>query len=234
MNTLGKIQKPDASDYLQGRKAYWVRILQYIPSAPDEYKNLYNQYWDAAEQQLVTIEAKTGTIKHIFCEGLPSKGEDAKVGLERSNPGAFKLIKNYLDSGIKITQFEDNELLFEVLDWAGCMGVGLLSQKVTTEIQTKYQEANTKRQQFQFNTLNDTIKDDEAALILFNSQNLTVPDDLQRFLVSPPELDKVDRWIREATRQFEQQQEQPPQKSPNDSSGADNDGNVSSSGIWTP
>lgn len=236
MSKVGKVDKPAAGDYIHGRKAYIVRLLQHIPNAPQGYAELYEQYWSAVGEQLAGIEAKTGVIKHIFCEGMPGKGEDAKVALERSNAGAFRVLKTYLDSGIKIAEFEDTALLFEVIDWTNCMTIGLISEDVAKTIQANYQTADEKRKSFQLDALDKTLKGDEAALILVTSQIINLPDDVQRFLVTPPELDKVERWLREAARQIEQQRAQAAQGQapPNAESPPPQSGSESSSGLWTP
>lgn len=239
MNQIGQIQKPAAGDYMQGRKAYMVRLVQNIPGAPDEYRKLCNAYWDATETHLATIEAKTGVVKHIFCEGVPGKGEDAKVTLETANPGAAKMLLGYFNNGLKIDRFEDDDLLFEVLDWLNCFNVGFISQKVAAEVQANYQKAALKRRDLQQKLVGDAVQADEAALILCGAPSeLGLPDDMQRFMVSPPELDKLERWLRDMAQQISQRHrqaaERAAQEPPPPSAQGGDGGAVSDSGLWTP
>ena len=85
-NELGKISKPKASNFMGKRNLLIVQLLPYIQDAPREYHDLCDRYWEAIDNQVSTMEERLGVVKRIFCDGLPGKGEDVKVALEKANP----------------------------------------------------------------------------------------------------------------------------------------------------
>ena len=103
---LGSINKPEAGDILQKTKAYIVTLVQAQPGAPDGFEEKYNKYWEAIEVHLSQIESKAGVVNKIFCEGIVGKGDDAKLMLEQSNPGAHNIVSRRISSGANFEEFE--------------------------------------------------------------------------------------------------------------------------------
>ena len=68
-------------------------------------------------------------------------------------------------------------------------------------------------------------------------QNIELPDDVERFIVSPPELDELSRWVEQANQAIQKQMaeeqaraaagEPPKATSPTDQGSG-------GSGLWTP
>ena len=83
--------------------------------------------------------------------------------------------------------------------------------------------------------LNDAIGDDESALALAVSEQLPIPDRVERFIVSPPELDQLERWLRakmeEARREM---MERAQRESQQHSAASDSGSQATSGGLWTP
>ncbi len=65
MAELGKIEKPDNKHYSGKKKLYCVRNMYLVEDAPEEYKSLFNKYWDEVAQQIEKIEV-AGKIKTVF------------------------------------------------------------------------------------------------------------------------------------------------------------------------
>ena len=53
--------------------------------------------------------------------------------------------------------------------------------------------------------LSQGILESEAAVLLTGDQNIALPDGVERFIVSPPELDELSRWVEEANKAIQQQ-----------------------------
>lgn len=215
-----------------GRKVYAVEMVYYISDAPSEYNQLYEKYWSAVNANLEAMESSTGVVKHVFGEGVPGRGEDAKVALEQANPGAWRVVKERLDGGAQFELFEKDDLLAEVLDWSRCLSLGLYSRKVSDEIAANFSAADSARRAYQKQQLDELVAEGEAALLLTNSQGVPVPEGIARYIVAPPELDSIDRWIKAMRERMAQQargaapgaetQQQPP--------ASDGGGG----GLWTP
>jgi hypothetical protein len=114
---------------------------------------------------------------------------------------------------------------------------GLINHTVADTIQAHYTEAADKRIAHLEKRLSEGILESEAAVLLTGDQNIALPDGVERFIVSPPELDELSRWVEEANKAIQQQMAeeqaraaagQPPTApGPVDQS----DGG---SGLWTP
>lgn len=227
-------KKPAAStaSNIGGRKIYAVEMVHYISDAPPEYTQLYNKYWSAVSQNLEAMEQSTGVVKHVFGEGVPGRGEDAKVAVEQANPGAWSTVKLRIEGGAVFQQFEQEDLLAEVLDWSRCLSLGLYSRKVSEDITAKHAAADAKRREYQKEQLQSVVQEGEAALLLVNSQSVPVPDGMARYIVAPPELDAIERWIRSMREQLMRQARGGDQPQQTQDGGTASDGG--GSGIWTP
>ncbi len=223
---------------LTERKAYIVPFIQPSAQAPEGFTELFNAYWQAADQQVSGLEARSGVVKRIFAEGVLGAGDDALLMLEQTNRQAWHMVKSRVDAGARLDEYEDQELFAEVIDWGRCMQVGFISQGVAGAVQASYQDAAMRRQRALDKVLEEKIEPGEAVLILSGTTDIQLPEGVEKFIVSPPELDALERWIRQvneaarrAAEQAAAQGQAPGQASapepPEESSG-------SSSGLWTP
>ena len=214
------------------RKAYIVRLVQPIPQL-EGFDQLVADYWAAVRTHLERQEIAVGPIRRIFAETVIGRGEDALLMLQQTNPGAHLLARSLVASGAVFEDLEDTETFQELLDWSQCANQQLMSAKVREIVQNGHGEASAARTEHMLKRLDDTIGSAEAALILTVSESLPIPGDIERYLVSPPELDRLERWLREkmeeARRQFAEearaheaaQAQQPPADEP-------------PAGLWTP
>lgn len=220
------------------RKAYIVPFIQPSAQAPEGFTELFNAYWQAADQQVSGLEARSGVVKRVFAEGVIGRGDDALLMLEQTNRPAWQMVKALVDAGASLDEYEDQELFAEVIDWGRCMQVGFISQSVANAVSASYQDSAMRRQRQLDERLEKEIKPGESVLILSGSTDIKLPDDVEKFLVSPPELDALERWIRqvnEAARRAAEEAAargqapgQPEAPPPTEESGG------SSSGLWTP
>ena len=232
---LGSIKKPEAGDIIQNKKVYIVTLVQSQPGAPEGFEVKYNKYWEAIENHLSQIETKAGVVNKIFCEGIVGKGDDAKLMLEQSNPGAYKVVRSRISSGASFEEFEDKEILGQLIDWSRCLQVGLINQQVQEEIHKNYTTVTEKRNNFIQSQLEKNILESDSILLIVGNTAMNLPEKVEKFIISPPELDELQRWVNETNeairKQMEQQQQQQPE--PTQNAEGEEDGS-SNSKLWTP
>lgn len=202
---MDSVGKTTAGDILMSRKVYIVTMAQPSPGAPDGFEERYNAYWNAVEQQLSQIEARAGTVLRVFAEGVLGRGDDAMLMLQKSNPGAHRVVRQRVSAGAVFEEFEDSDLFGQVIDWGRCLQVGLINQTVAEHIQTRYTEATEKRTEHLHKRLEEGILESEAALILGGDPTIKIPEGIERFLISPPELDALERWVQQANEAIRQE-----------------------------
>lgn len=245
----GSVNKAAKGDVLTRRKVYVVTMVQPSPGAPDGFEERYDSYWNAVDQQLSQIEARAGTVVRIFAEGVIGKGDDAMLMLQQSNPGAHRVVRQRVSAGAAFEEFEDSDLFGQVIDWGRCLQVGLINQSVADDVQTSYVKATEKRTEHLQSRLDEGILESEAALVLGGDSVVTIPDGIERFLISPPELDALERWVQQANEAIRQQMAEEQARAQDAGAGqpgheghdhagqsgaADGNGGGPESKLWTP
>ena len=236
---IGSIGKATAGDILASRKIYLVTMVQPSPGAPDGFEQRYNDYWSAVEQQISKLETTAGTVNRIFAEGVIGRGDDAMLMVQQSNPGAHSVVRQRESAGAVFEEFEDTDLFGQVIDWGRCLQGGLINQTVADEIQTKYTEASEKRSKHLLKQLNEGILESEAGLLLSGDPSIAIPDGVEKFLISPPELDGLQRWVQQTNEAIREQMAEEQARSRSDTSTGTpsevekTDGD-SKSELWTP
>mgnify|MGYP001492574418 FL=1 len=236
---IGSIGKATAGDILASRKIYLVTMVQPSPGAPDGFEQRYNDYWSAVEQQISKLETTAGTVNRIFAEGVIGRGDDAMLMVQQSNPGAHSVVRQRVSAGAVFEEFEDTDLFGQVIDWGRCLQGGLINQTVADEIQTKYTEASEKRSKHLLKQLNEGILESEAGLLLSGDPSIAIPSGVEKFLISPPELDALQRWVQQTNEAIREQMAEEQARSRSDTSTGTpsevekTDGD-SKSELWTP
>jgi hypothetical protein len=228
----GSIGKSATGDILTARKVYIVTMVQPSAGAPEGFEEHYDAYWTAVDQQLSLIEAKAGTIVRIFAEGVVGKGDDAMQMVQQSNPGAHKVVRQRVSAGAVFEEFEDTDLFSKVVDWGRCLHIGLINPEVAEEIQGKYDDFTEKRAAHLHKRLEEGILESEAALVFGGDPNIKIPDGVEKFLVSPPELDELERWVKKTNDEIQQQMDQEKEFAQAGGSG-DQQGAPGSANDWT-
>ncbi len=233
---LGRINRPEAGDILTRRKVYVVPLVHPAPGAPEGFEERFEKYWQAVDRQVTNLEQRAGSVAKVFVEGVPAWGADGLLMVQQTNPQAHRVIRDRVEAGAKFESFEDEDLFGQVVDWGRCLQVGLINRSVAETIRDNYIKASEGRQQHLEKRLAEGIEETEAALVLTSADNVKTPDDVERFFVAPPELDELERWIREvneAIRRSEEggeQQGQPPQQG----QGQGDRPSSAGGGLWTP
>ena len=202
---LGKIPKRKIENITTKRKAYLVAMLPNIPFS-EEYTEKLKNYWDAIDAHITQMESKAGPVKKIFVEGIIGKGDDAELMLEKSSPLTLPIIKSRLSSGAKFESYEEKELFEKFIDLGRCLQIGLISEYVTNLITTEYKNTSEQRYKQIINNLDQSVEDGEGMLLIGSDIQNVIPDDMEKFFISPPELDDIHRWIRDNANNLSQQQ----------------------------
>jgi hypothetical protein len=195
---LGKIEKPAAEEYKEGRKLYFVPLIYLGGDSPEDYQKLAQKYWEQVESQIAELEAKLGAVQHIFHELIPATGEGALKTIEELCDKSCQIIKDCIKRGAQLEAVEDSDILTEFMDWSKCLLIGLQNQNVVNKVYDAYLESSRKRNEYIIKKIDETIKKDEIGiLIMRESHQLQFPTDIQIIYVAPPALDEINRWLRD-------------------------------------
>jgi hypothetical protein len=205
---LGKIERPEAGSFKQGRKLYYVPLIFMPPEAApgsvegsgETFQKLFDRYWDEVAAHLKSLQGKLALAKKIYHELIAEEGEDALKLVERMNAGSFHIVKNAAENGGIVVAVEDAELLEEFMDWGRCLSIGLHSQKVFNLAYESYVKAQEKRNEYISKKVDSTLAENEAGIfIMREGHHVQFPTDIQVFYVSPPALDEIRRMERDLT-----------------------------------
>ena len=195
---LGRIEKPETEKYEGKRKLYLVPLLYSWSDAPAEYVIKYDIYWQQVKEHLANLESKIGAVNRIYHESISAAGEEGLKILEIVNPSSCQIAREKCQNGAQVEMTEDRELTDEAIDWERHLLLGFISQKVATIVSDFFTEVTKKRYEFISEKINETLKEDEAALLFIREgHHVQFPSDIEVFSVAPPALDEIHRWLRE-------------------------------------
>jgi len=235
---IGKIQKPSSKNIIGKRKAFICVLLQAPPEASKELHDLIQKYWEAVDSNITNLEEKAGIVKRIFIEGIPGKGEDVSISLKEASLGAWNILQDRVSSGAQFEEFENLEILQKVIDWSKCLNVGLSNRSVAEKISEELKKESESRINYINKSIDENLKDGESCIIFSGNQEIELPEGVEKFIISPPELDMVAQWVKNAQAAMEAQmkeQFEAQQKAAQNIEGTnESDQDKSDSGIWTP
>lgn len=195
---LGKIEKPSAEEFKGKRKLFLVPLLFTWEDAPAEYVEKFKVYWQQVEEHIANLESKIGRVCRIYHESISAGVEEGLKDVERLNQAAFQLLKNRCLAGAQLEATEDAELVAESMDWERHLLMGFISEKAARIVSDLYLQTSRERYQLIAQKIDETLKEDEAALVIIREGHLVqFPPDIEVFLVSPPALDEIHRWLRD-------------------------------------
>jgi hypothetical protein len=214
---LGKIEKPAAEDYRSGKKIFFVPLVFSSQELPADYIEKCGRYWEQVDAQISNLEAGIGPARHIFHELVADSGDAGLKTLEQLKINSYQLISGRMQKGAILETTEDKDVLTELTDWSRCLSLGLQNQKVFSTIYASYTEANKKRYEAISKKISDSLKDNEACIVILGENHrVQFTPDARVFYIAPPILDEIKRWIRdyEEKCQSAQQTEQQPAEEP--------------------
>jgi len=194
--TLGKMEKPEASQFKNGRKLFFVPLIFKPVEEDTTLSELRAKYWGEVESQLANLESKLSDIKKIYHELLP--GEEGIQRLKDLGIGSYRIVEVLMGRGAALTQIEDPDIMDEFTDWGRCLSVGLQSPVVFGKVYEAYQESGKKRDEHIAKRIDETLQADESAVLFMREgHRVQFPADIQVFYVAPPSLDAIQRALRE-------------------------------------
>jgi hypothetical protein len=197
---LGKIDKPEADSFKQGRKLLLVPLIYLYQDAPSDYTEKYELYWKQVAEHVVNLEAKIGTVSQVYHESISLCGDDGLKIMEKLNPKSCQIARQKCQDGAKLEVIEDKALAEEAIDWERCLFIGFLSNKVARKVSELYIEASRKRYEQISKKIDEALKADETAILFIREGHLLqFPQDIEVFSVAPPALDEIHRWLRDRT-----------------------------------
>jgi len=198
MVELGRIDRPEAESFTGKRKLYCVSNIYPFEDAPDDYKNLFNRYWDEVAQQIEKIES-AGKIKKIFCEMIYLQDEEALNILKKLNERALQIVKKKLEEGGTLLPLESKEIFGVYIDWGNCLKI-VNTEEVFVKVLEFYKESSNKRLEYIIGVIDSNLLESEAGLLIMREEDrakLQFPKDIEVFLVTPPSYDNIMKWFKE-------------------------------------
>jgi hypothetical protein len=204
---LGKIEKPEVTEFKEGRKLYFVPVVYSGRESPADFREKFNRYWNQVENQMGALELKLGTIARVYHELIPVAGEEGIKAIKELNEKCYEVVSNRLAKGAQLEAIEEDELLKEMMDYGRCLAIGLQSQQVFSRIYKAYTEVSQKRNDYIAQQIDQTLKEDEIGILFMREgHQVQFAPDIQVFYISPPALDEIKRWLRDQEGQKEPEQ----------------------------
>lgn len=204
---LGRVEKPEVSSFKHNRKILQVPLVYSGKDAPPEYVELFDKYWQQVNEMIAKLESKLGSTTVILHESITDSGEEGFKVIRELNPKSHTICEAKSKNGGRLLSFEDPALLADVMDWERCMMIGFLSENVARKVYDSFNEASKLRYQHISKTIDGTLQDGDVALLFIREGHLVqFPSDVDVFMVAPPALDEIHRWLRD--RRAKQEKEQ--------------------------
>ena len=200
---LGQIEKPKVAVFLDARKLFCLPLIPSIKmeESSEELRNSIDLFWREAGKQIDDLE-RAGRVSYVFYESVTKDGEAGLEMVKQISEQSYSIVKEKLGQGAKLVIIEDEEVLDEFVDWSICLSVVRKSQKVLEKILEFYRDASKRRCEGNAKTIDDTLKNGEAALLLMTEENRMqiqsyLPSDIEVFLIHPPALNDFQRCLRD-------------------------------------
>jgi len=194
--TLGKMEKPEASQFKNGRKLFFVPLVFKLMEEDTALAELTAKYWNEVETQLNNLEFKLSDIKKVYHELLPEE-DDAKR-LKELSIGSQRIVESLMTKGAALMGVEDSAVMDEFIDWGRCLSIGLQSPAVFSRVYEAYLDSQRKRDEHIAKRIDETLEKDETAVLFMREDHrVQFPPDIQVFYVAPPSLDALQRAVRQ-------------------------------------
>lgn len=205
---LGKIEKPSVESFRGGRKIYVIPLMFAGAEAPAEFKEKCERYWREVAEQVAMQESRVGKIRRIYHESIAIGGEDGLKTMERWNQQSYLIVKDKVDKGAVIEATEHTDLSDECMDWERCLMLGFFSHKVAQIIAEHYRISSKERYEHISRRITESLQTGEVALLFIREgHGVQFPPDMDVFMVAPPVLDEIHRWLRDRRQTIEEKQD---------------------------
>lgn len=217
MAELGKIEKPEASNFSAKRKLYVVPTLPFEEMAfqygLDSTK--IERFWGEVREKIDHFILNYGKISTLYIEGA---NEDEKIGLEffekfGKEKNHYRLVKRLIDDGISIKGIDKRELierlklLFDEYSKTfipdienfhrGYYGKDIDFDGWRNYIVKKIQETQDEMGKLVTGIIGEMPADSNGILIITDGRPIEFPEGIDVFQIRPPAFDEIERNIRE-------------------------------------
>lgn len=195
---LGKLERPEASQYASSRKLYFIPLAAPSPERDKDYMERFEKYWAQVSEHLAGLETKLGGVRKIYHEFIAEGGEAGIKIAGQLNPQSASIIAERIGRGAVLEAIEDEAVLGEFIDWSRCLGIGLQSEAALSAVLKAYQEAGKKRNERLAKRIDETLAPEEGGVLFMREgHQLQFAGDIQVIYIAPPALDELKRWLRD-------------------------------------
>ncbi len=195
---LGRIEKPEAEQFKGERKLYLVPLLFAGPDAPEEFIERFDLYWQQVDEQITNQEARIGRVRRVYHESIALGGEQGLKVIETLSAPAHRIVEKKCQAGATLEATELSELAEECMDWERCLLMGFYSRKAAAVVSEFYRETSKQRYDHIASRIDETLEADEVGVLFIREGHMVqFPGDIEVFMVAPPALDAIHRWLRD-------------------------------------
>ena len=198
MPELGKISKPSVDRFKNKKRLIYVPIFFVPPQISDiKENNPFKDYWAEIADNINKLELSLGKIDIIFHEMNTKSKEDGLNIIENLNPDGIDFIKILHNSGSKISDFENEELITELMDWQRALSSGIISAKARETISKEYNETNSQRNKNLLDKISQELNvGSNGILFMREDHGLQFDNETEVFYVSSNTISKVHEWLK--------------------------------------
>jgi hypothetical protein len=215
MAELGKIEKPEASNFSAKRKLYVIPTLPFEELASQYDLGIkVERFWGEVREKINYFSSTYGNINTLYIEGI---NEDQKAGQEYfeklgKENNYQKLLKYLIDSGAVIRgieksgQMEKLKLLFEEYSKSFIPEIkefhmGYYGKDINFDGWREYLIKNIQEMQDEMGksatrVLGELPPDSSGVLIITDGRPVEFPEGIDVFQIRPPAFDEIERDIR--------------------------------------
>jgi len=195
---LGRVEKPEVSSFKHSRKILQVPLIYSGKDSPPDYMELFEKYWQQADEMISKLENRLGSVTVILHESVTRSGDDGLNIIRELNPRSLAICETKSKMGGRLVSFEDPGLLADVMDWEQCLMIGFVSERVARKVYESFNEASRERYRHISKAIDEILKDGDIALLFIREgHQVQFPQDIDVFMVAPPALDELHRWARD-------------------------------------
>ncbi len=198
MAELGKIQRLSVDEFKGKRRLFCVPNVFITDSQDETLENLIEKYWNEAISHIEKLE-KLGFVTKIFVESIFIEGQEALNVIKETNPFLSLLIEKKVAEGAEVIGIENPETFGAYIDWGNCLRI-VKTASVLEEIFNHFNEVYQKRLSEISTKINDSLQEGESGILILKDQDrikLSLPNDIEIFLVVPTVYDDIIRYIRQ-------------------------------------
>jgi hypothetical protein len=201
MAELGRIQRLSIEEFKGKRRLFCIPNIFTPQEVDDNLKNLLEKYWQETISHVEKLE-KLGFVTKIFVETIFIDGQEAIDVIRDTNSYLYILIERKVAEGAKVIGIENPETFGAYIDWRYCLSV-VRTSSVMEKVFHFFKEIAQKRIEEISLKINESLQDGESAILILRDQDrvkLSLPKDIEIFLVVPSAYDDILRYLMEISK----------------------------------